>query len=130
MLKLIGNFNLGSDATVSTVSNKQVINFPICHSESYKDASGVTHDQSTWANASWWVERTVILPYLKKGVQVLIDGIPSTKTYVNKNGVTVAQLNVRVNSLQLLSKPKEQTQDNTQSESLPPIGNDNSDLPF
>ena len=130
MLKLIGNFNLGSDATVSTVSGKQVINFPICHSESYKDASGVTHDQSTWANASWWLERTSIVPYLKKGVQVLIDGIPSVKTYINKNGATVAQLNVRITSLQLLSKPKEQTsQDSTQVD-LPPTSNTIDDLPF
>ena len=132
MLKLIGNFNLGSDATVSTVSSKQVVNFPVCHSESYKDSSGVLHEQSTWANASWWVERTTIAQYLKKGTQVLIDGVPSVKTYVNKNGVTVAQLNIRVNSLQLLSKPKEQApQDTTQPDSnIPPISDAIDDLPF
>lgn len=135
MLKLIGNFNLGSDATVSTVSSKQVVNFSICHSESYKDSSGVLHEQSTWANASWWVERTTIAQYLKKGTQVLIDGVPSVKTYVNKNGVTVAQLNIRVNSLQLLSKPKEQVpQDTTQTDSnIPPTSHDPlnvDDLPF
>ena len=34
MLKVIGNFNLGADATVNTVNGKTVINFNAAHSES------------------------------------------------------------------------------------------------
>lgn len=131
MLKVIGNFNLGADATVNTVNGKTVINFNAAHSESYVDASGVRQDRSTWVNFSWWSDRTNIVQYLKKGVSVLVDGVPSTTLYKNRDNVQVAQLQVRINYLQLLSKP--QQRDSTpETPSQPPQQeiDQNSDLPF
>jgi single-strand DNA-binding protein len=107
MLKVIGNFNLGADATVNTVNGKTVINFNAAHSESYTDASGVRQDRSVWANFSWWSEKTNIVQYLKKGVSVLVDGVPSAVLYENRDKVKVAQLQVRINYLQLLSKQQQ-----------------------
>ena len=107
MLKVIGNFNLGADATVNTVNGKTVINFNAAHSESYVDASGNRQDRSVWVNFSWWSDRTNIVQYLKKGVSVLVDGVPSATLYKNRDNVQVAQLQVRINYLQLLSKPQQ-----------------------
>ena len=106
MLKVIGNFNLGADATVNTVNGKTVINFNAAHSESYTDANGVRQDRSVWVNFSWWSDRKNIVQYLKKGVSVLVDGVPSATLYKNRDGIQVAQLQVRINQLQLLSKPQ------------------------
>lgn len=107
MLKVIGNFNLGADATVNTVNGKTVINFNAAHSESYVDASGVRQDKSVWVNFSWWSDRINIVQYLKKGVSVLVDGVPSATLYKNRDNIQVAQLQVRINYLQLLSKPQQ-----------------------
>jgi len=122
MLKVIGNFNLGADATVNTVNGKTVINFNAAHSESYTDANGVRQDRSVWVNFSWWSDRTNIVQYLKKGVSVLVDGVPSATLYKNKDGIQVAQLQVRINQLQLLSKPQPKdttpTPETTQQDTL------------
>lgn len=126
MLKVIGNFNLGADATVNTVNGKTVINFNAAHSESYVDANGVRQDRSVWANFSWWSEKTNIVQYLKKGVSVLVDGVPSATLYKNRDNVQVAQLQVRINYLQLLSKP--QQRDST-PETTPQI-DETGDAPF
>jgi single-strand DNA-binding protein len=107
MLKVIGNFNLGDDAVQKSVNGKNVVNWNGCHSENFTDANGVKQQKSVWVNFSWWTDRCAILPYLKKGVSILVDGTPSSVLYKNKEGVYSAQFHVRVNTVQLLSKPQQ-----------------------
>ena len=103
-MQVIGH--LGQDATVNNVSGKSVINFSIAHSEKYKNKDGVEVNKSIWVSAAYWTDRTAIAPYLKKGTQVYLEGVPEAKTYTNKNNETLPQLNVRVISLTLLSSSK------------------------
>lgn len=108
MLKIQAIGHLGNDATVNIVSNKNVINFNLAHTEKYKNAEGVTLEKTTWLSCAYWVDRVIIANYLKKGTQIFIEGKPESKTYVNKDGVTVPQLHVRVFSLELLGSKKAQ----------------------
>lgn len=103
-MQVIGH--LGQDATVNNVNGKSVINFSIAHSEKYKNKDGVEVNKSIWVSAAYWTDRTAIAPYLKKGTQVYLEGVPEAKTYTNKNNETLPQLNVRVISLTLLSSSK------------------------
>ena len=100
-IQLIGN--LGKDAIVNIVNDKNVINFTVAHTENYKDKSGEKQSKTLWVECSYWSERTTIVDYLKKGTQVYVDGIPDVRAYVTKDGNNAASLLVKVNSIQLLS---------------------------
>ncbi len=114
MIKLIANLNLGNDAQLNNVNGKQVINFNAAHSEKYKDQQGNVVDNTTWLNCSWWSEKTNILPYLKKGQQILVEGVPSVKSYTNKDGKDIPQLLLKITSVTLLgSKPQNNNSDET-----------------
>jgi single-strand DNA-binding protein len=102
---------LGQDATVNNVNGKSVINFSVAHSEKYKNKDGVEVNKSIWVSAAYWTDRTAIAPYLKKGTQLYLEGVPEAKTYTNKNNETLPQLNVRVISLTLLSSSKPASND-------------------
>lgn len=97
---LIGH--LGQDAVINTVNSKSVINFSIAHTEKFKDAQGNQKEKTTWIACNYWVDRTGVAQYLKKGTQVYVSGTPDVKTYTNQQGQTVAQLTLRVQSIQLL----------------------------
>lgn len=99
-MQMIGH--LGRDAVVQQHGTDSVINFSICHTDKHKDASGQKYEKATWVSCSYWVERTTIAQYLKKGGLIWIEGIPEAKQWKDKNGETKAYLNMRVYSIQLL----------------------------
>lgn len=108
-MQVIGH--LGQDATVNNVNGKNVINFSVAHSEKYKNKDGLEVNKSIWVSAAYWTDRTAIAPYLKKGTQVYLEGVPEAKTYTNKNNEILPQLNVRIVSLTLLSSNKPASND-------------------
>jgi single-strand DNA-binding protein len=137
-LQIIGN--LGQDAEVRSVNGKQVINFSIAHTESYKDAQGVKQQKTTWVGANYWTDRTAVAQYLKKGTQVYVEGTPEVRTYDGQRG-TQAELRLRVMSVQLLGSkdgPRSQNDsvhENVNSSASVNTGSDISpepvdDLPF
>ncbi len=102
MIKLTAIGNLGRDASEGAANGKKVINFTVAHTEKYKDASGEPKEKTTWVDCAYWTEKTGILPYLKKGTQVYVEGQPDVRTYTTKEGVNGATLSLRVLSVQLL----------------------------
>ena len=105
-MQLIGH--LGQDAVVNNVNGKTVINFSVAHSEKFKNKEGAEVNKSVWVSAAYWTDRTAVVPYLKKGSQVYVEGSPEAKTYRNQNtNEVVPQLSLRVTSIQLIggSKP-------------------------
>lgn len=137
-LQVIGH--LGQDATTNVVNGKNVINLSVAFSEKWKDAQGVQKEKTIWVSASWWTDRTNILPYLKKGTMVYVDGQPDAKTYTTQRGEVVAQLTVRVNEVKLLGSNKENKPIQQQNSEQPTGDNSNNqvnqitepvdDLPF
>jgi single-strand DNA-binding protein len=109
--------HLGADCQVNSVNGKSVVNFNVCHTEKYKDAQGVEINKQNWVNCSLWLERTTIAPYLKKGVQVYLEGFPTVDTYQNKEGKIIPQQRLRVTSITLLGGQKNE---NTQPQQQQP----------
>jgi single-strand DNA-binding protein len=108
MIKLQVIGNLGKDALVNNVNGKNVINFTVAHTERFKDAQGNQKDRTTWVDCAYWTDRTAIAPYLKKGTQVYVEGIPDVRTYTTQDGRNGASLTLRIVNVQLLgSKPNE-----------------------
>ena len=131
--------HLGKDATANTVGGKQVINFNVAHTESYKKQDGTKMQNTTWLSCSYWTDSTGLLPYLKKGTLVYIEGMPKPKLYEGKNG-TGLDFGVTVFSVKLLAQPKQEGQDSeaTGGAYVPPVnaaasaavGEPIDDLPF
>jgi single-strand DNA-binding protein len=123
MIKTTAIGHLGNDAIVNSVNNKNVINFNIAHTEKFKNSEGVDVNKTVWINCSYWNEKLNIANYLKKGIQVYVEGVPSVKSYTDKNGVVQNQLALRITNIQLLGGGQKTTQEqNTQQEdsSMPP----------
>jgi single-strand DNA-binding protein len=127
MIKLTAIGNLGKDAVLNNVNGKNVINFNVAHTESYKDKDGNKVDKTVWMDCSYWTERTGIAPYLKKGIKVYIEGQPEAKHFTTKDGVVGATLSVRVGLVQLLSSKSESEQAPQQAAAS---SEPESDLPF
>ena len=113
-LQLIGH--LGSDAVLSNVNGKNVINMNVAVTTKFKDAQGVQKENTQWFSTSYWSERTAIAPYLKKGTLVYLEGGVEAKIYKNKDGVQVPQLAMRVNNIQLLGGTKPQATEPSDTE--------------
>ena len=70
-------------------------------------------DKTTWVSCSYWTDKTAIVPYLKKGTQVFVEGTPEANTYV-KNGQTLPTLKLRVTSIQLVGGNKQSNTEQNQ----------------
>lgn len=111
MIRLQAIGNLGKDCVMNTVNGKNVINFNVAHTEKFKDATGVQKERTIWIDCAYWTDRTAVAPYLKKGTQVYVEGIPDIRTYTTNDGRHGASLMLRVLNVQLLgSKPEGQAQ--------------------
>lgn len=132
MIKLTAIGHLGKDAILNNVNGKNVINFSVCHTEKYKDAQGNQKEKSTWIDCSYWTEKTGIAPYLKKGIQVYVEGQPEVRSYTAKDGTTGATLSLKVGIVQLLSSGSQiQQQDNAAPQQAATATEDSFDsLPF
>jgi single-strand DNA-binding protein len=104
MLKLLVIGNLGKDAVVNTLQSGQaVINFSVAHTENYKDRDGNKQQKTQWVDCAWWTDKHAIVPYLKKGTQVYLEGQPEVKTFNKNDGGTGVSLVLRVLGCNLLS---------------------------
>lgn len=100
MIKLQVIGHLGKDALVNTVNSKTVINFNVAHTEKFT-SNGEKKERTTWVNCAYWTDKTAVAPYLKKGVQVYVEGTPDVRQWESNNGSGVS-LECRVVNVQLL----------------------------
>ena len=135
-LKTIVAAYIGKDAEVHTYNGKNITNFNVCHTVKFKDSTGILKERSTWiARAAWGELGDKLLPYLKKGNLVLVEGEISTKVYTSKANVAESQLQLRADKVVLLASPKTQVGGNvsqpTPTNEAPfEVGDDGLPLPF
>lgn len=127
-LQVIGN--LGRDATVNNVNGKNVINFSVCHTDKYKDASGQQKEKQIWVEAAYWSDKTNIAEYLKKGTLVFVEGLPESKMYKKQDGSQVASLTLRVGKVNLLSKGNDSGNSGNNRQHQQQVEDLADDLPF
>jgi single-strand DNA-binding protein len=109
MLKLTAIGNLGKDAIIGNANGKTVINFSVAHSEKYKDQAGNQQERTTWVECAYWTERTAIVPYLKKGTTVYVEGNPSVEMYTTNQGTSGVKMRLNVREVQLLGGNRDNT---------------------
>jgi single-strand DNA-binding protein len=102
MIKLQVIGNLGKDALLNQVNGKNVINFTVAHTERYRDSAGVQKEKTTWVECAYWTDRTGVVPYLKRGSQVYVEGTPEIRQFTRTDGTPGSSLSLRVMNLQLV----------------------------
>ena len=86
MIKLQVIGNLGKDCVTNQVNGKNVINFNVAHTEKYRDSTGNVKEKTTWVECAYWTDRVGVAPYLKRGSQVYVEGIPELRHYQKNDG--------------------------------------------
>ena len=114
MQKLILIGRVGVDAQIRQAGTTQVINFSLCHSESYKNKDGVKVEKTQWFECNYFTDKTKIADYIKRGDNVFVEGTVDMQLYVDRNGKTQGKFTVKVLSIQLLGSKNNDTNQQTQ----------------
>ncbi len=139
MIKLMVIGHLGKDAEVRDVNGKKVIAFNVAHSEKYRDSQGNQQSRTTWVRCSYWNDNTNIVPYLRTGTQIFVEGTPSVDAYMSSSqNQPAASLDLRVVRVELLggsssseNNGKESSYTKTEERTTPPpVVAQEDDLPF
>lgn len=101
-VQLIGN--LGVNPEVKEFDGgKKLAKFSLATNEYYKNAKGEKVTDTQWHNLiAWGNSANYIEKYLKKGMEVAIEGKLVNNNYTDKNGVKRYVTEVHVNEVMIL----------------------------
>lgn len=100
-LQVIGN--LGADAEVKDFNGNKAVSFNVAHTERWTDAEGTKHESTTWVSCLLNGDGGKLLPFLKKGTSVFVEGAGSARCYSSpKERKFVAGLNLNVRHVELV----------------------------
>lgn len=77
-LQVIGN--LGADAEVVDYNGNKFLSFRVAHSEKFT-SHGEQQERSLWYSVTSNQTDSKVIPYLKKGVKVFVQGAPTYRLY-------------------------------------------------
>lgn len=107
---LIGN--IGRDPEVKTLDgsngSQKVATFTLATGEKYKDRNGELQEKTEWHNIVAWRNLADICEkYIRKGMQVYIEGRLRTRSWQDKDGNTRYTTEIMADNLQMLGKKEE-----------------------
>ena len=103
MLRLQAIGNLGADAELRRQDGREFITFKVADTRKWHDAAGQEHTETQWISSNMNGAQNALLPYLKKGTKVYVDGSPSTRIYSSTmDRAMKAGLNLAVFNLELV----------------------------
>ncbi len=109
MRKILLIGNVGQDAALRyTPNGKAVGNFSVAVNERWTDTNGAKQERTEWFRVEVWDKfAETITPFVKKGREVYVEGIPSADAWIDKSdGSAKGQVRVRAQVVRLLG-PKE-----------------------
>ncbi|MFC3879896.1 single-stranded DNA-binding protein [Algoriphagus namhaensis] len=140
--------NLGADPEVKYLEGDNVVaNLRLATTESYKDRNGNKVEQTEWHDLELWGgQAKVAEQYLKKGMQIYVEGKIKTDSWQDDQGQNRKRVRIRVLSFTMLggrqdsgSAPPAMDQGAPQaaaskpqpaSTPAPDLSGDDDDLPF
>lgn len=104
---LIGR--LGKDPELKAFEgNRKVANFSIATTEKYTDKAGNKQEITDWHNiAIWGPQADIASKYLKKGMQVYLEGRLKNRSWEDKDGVKKYITEVLVDNFRMLDSKKD-----------------------
>ena len=113
MFKTTLTGNICNDAEVTAFDNgSKVVSFSVAHSKKWNDKNGVKQEKTTWVRCNMWKQEN-LAQYLKKGVRVLVEGEIEARAYTNKEGQTVASLELTVFAIEMQGSGSGNSNENT-----------------
>lgn len=102
MLKVSLIGHLGANAEVKNANGKEFTTMRIAHTDKWKDAAGVSHEQTTWVDVII-NDKPTVLPYLQRGQMVFVEGSCALRVYSSpKDRCMKAGLTINARSIELL----------------------------
>lgn len=104
MLHAIVIGNIGADAEVKVADGHKFLTFRVAHNDSYTDGNGNKVERTAWVDCTMNCDNgePAVLPYLKGGTLVMVQGSFSTRVYSSaadrcmKAGITVRVLRIEL----------------------------------
>lgn len=107
MIELFMIGNLGADAVLNTANERPVINFSVCHSDTWKRRN--QDEKKYWVDCAYFVDNDALVGLLTKGTQVYVKGTPDIGIHIKKeNNEPVAVQYLRVSKVEILSKKRKE----------------------
>lgn len=101
-VQLIGNLGVNPEVK-EFEGGKKLAKFSLATNEYYKNAKGEKVTDTQWHNLiAWGNSANYIEKYLKKGMEVAIEGKLVNNNYTDKNGVKRYVTEVHVNEVMIL----------------------------
>lgn len=131
---LVGN--LGKDPEIRTLeSGTKVAGFSLATSEKFKDKlTGEPRVQTDWHNIVMWRNLAEIAEkYLRKGMQVYVEGKLRTRSWQDKDGHNRYTTEVVADNMVMMSRASNDHSGNSSGENSAPHTSENEpmdDLPF
>ncbi|MAM26498.1 MAG: single-stranded DNA-binding protein, partial [Chloroflexi bacterium] len=120
-IMLIGN--AGNDAELRYTPNGDgVASFSLAVGNRYTNREGQQIDETEWFRVtSWGRSAEFVSNYIKKGMQVYVEGRLSHSVYQDNAGETKISLEVNARDVQIVQDPQQQqTNPNQEQQSNPP----------
>ena len=100
-IQVIGN--LGSDAEIKEFNGSKAVCFNVAHTERWTQEDGTKRESTTWISCILNGDGGKLLPYLKRGTQVFIEGAGSARCYSSpKEKRWVAGINLTIRHIELV----------------------------
>jgi single-strand DNA-binding protein len=109
-VQLIGNLGVAPEVK-SFENGKKLAKFSLATNESYKNAKGekVTdtqwHNMIAWGNTADYAEK-----FLKKGMEVAIDGKLQSRNYTDNAGVKRYVTEIQINEIMIITEKDKQAE--------------------
>lgn len=102
MLQVIVAGNLGADAEVRGEQGREFTTFRVAHTDRWTGQDGVSHETTTWVDCTL-NGRPNVVPFLRKGTQVVVIGTASLRVYSSpRDRCMKAGVQVSVRSVELM----------------------------
>lgn len=113
MNKTILTGRLTADASIKPIGNNILVNFTVANNDaSYKNDEGTWIDKPVFVECALWKRKDVNMEWITKslikGVEVLVEGVPSVNAYISKEDNQVkSSLTIKVDRYQVFGiKPQ------------------------
>ncbi len=109
--KIIVVGHLGGDPECATINEKTKAEFSIATSYTFKTAAGQREDQTDWHRVECWAGLADICKaYIKKGMQLYVEGRQRHAKYKNSEGVEKTRSYISASEIRILT-PKNKSND-------------------
>ncbi len=109
-IEIIGN--LAQDAEIHVISPKRsVVNFTVAQNERYTDKSGNKVEKVEYFDCSYFrdaEDAPKMAEWLKKGIMVFVEGDPSVRAFVKKDGLAYGTIKIEIVHVRSLTPMKKE----------------------